>query len=315
MLRDRLVVCGVNHEGIQRRLLTEKNLTFETALDLATSIEAAEKNVKTLSASQVSATPPSSAAEVNYAKDSKMLKCYRCGGKHKANVCKFKEAECHFCKKKGHIASVCRAKQGGAKQGGAKSKAEPKKKAQVHTVEPEAESDNEYSLCTIQSKSRSPIRVLVTIDEVPVEMVYDTGAAYSLLNRSTYHKIERHSRKSLQPSEVTLTTYTGEEIAILGSFQAEVQCGENKEVLMLHVVDGEGPNLMGRDSMGKFKVNLHNIVGEGVNSDLQKLLDKHSEVFSDKLGKLKGHKVKLHVNPQAMPKFFRQDLCHFPSSH
>ena len=41
MLRDRLV-CGVNHQSIQRRLLTEKDLTYEKALELAKSLEAAE---------------------------------------------------------------------------------------------------------------------------------------------------------------------------------------------------------------------------------------------------------------------------------
>ena len=45
MLRDRLV-CGVNHQGIQKRLLSEKELTYEKALEIALSIEAAEKDVK-----------------------------------------------------------------------------------------------------------------------------------------------------------------------------------------------------------------------------------------------------------------------------
>ncbi len=37
MLRDRLV-CGVNDDSIQRRLLTEDGLTFETALKKAQAI-------------------------------------------------------------------------------------------------------------------------------------------------------------------------------------------------------------------------------------------------------------------------------------
>ena len=45
MLRDRLV-CGVNHQGIQKRMLGEKELTYEKALEIALSIEAAEKDVK-----------------------------------------------------------------------------------------------------------------------------------------------------------------------------------------------------------------------------------------------------------------------------
>ena len=40
MLRDRLV-CGVQQDSIQQRLLAEKDLTYEKALELARSMEAA----------------------------------------------------------------------------------------------------------------------------------------------------------------------------------------------------------------------------------------------------------------------------------
>ena len=42
-LRDRLV-CGLRSESIQKRLLTEDNLTFAKAYDLAQGMEAADKN-------------------------------------------------------------------------------------------------------------------------------------------------------------------------------------------------------------------------------------------------------------------------------
>ena len=45
MLRDRLV-CGVNDERIQRRLLAERRLDFKKALELATAMEIADKNMR-----------------------------------------------------------------------------------------------------------------------------------------------------------------------------------------------------------------------------------------------------------------------------
>ena len=45
MLRDRLV-CGINDEQIQRRLLTESSLDFKKAMKLATSMETAVKNAR-----------------------------------------------------------------------------------------------------------------------------------------------------------------------------------------------------------------------------------------------------------------------------
>ena len=47
MLRDRLV-CGVNHQGIQRKLLSEGNISFKDAMALAQSIESAEDDAKKL---------------------------------------------------------------------------------------------------------------------------------------------------------------------------------------------------------------------------------------------------------------------------
>jgi len=47
MLRDRLV-CGVNHKTIQKRLLSERDLTYEKAYSLAQAIEAAERDAENL---------------------------------------------------------------------------------------------------------------------------------------------------------------------------------------------------------------------------------------------------------------------------
>jgi len=46
-LRDRLV-CGLRNESVQKRLLSEANLTFAKALELAQSMELADKNAKAL---------------------------------------------------------------------------------------------------------------------------------------------------------------------------------------------------------------------------------------------------------------------------
>ena len=47
MLRDRLV-CGINDVRIQRRLLSEPDLTYKRAFDLAQAMEVAERNAQIL---------------------------------------------------------------------------------------------------------------------------------------------------------------------------------------------------------------------------------------------------------------------------
>ncbi len=49
MLRDRLV-CGINDDRIQHRLLDETDLTFEKALKIAQAMETAYKDVRHLQA-------------------------------------------------------------------------------------------------------------------------------------------------------------------------------------------------------------------------------------------------------------------------
>ena len=36
--------------------------------------------------------------------------CFRCGGRHQAEKCYFKEKECFKCKKRGHTTKKCRSK-------------------------------------------------------------------------------------------------------------------------------------------------------------------------------------------------------------
>ena len=97
------LVCGL-HEAIQKRLLTEADLTFKHAMELAQGMEAAAKNAKALKPAEVSVKrfSPSNSRE--------RQPCFRCGrSNHNEMHCKFKDAECHRCGKMGHIAPVCRS--------------------------------------------------------------------------------------------------------------------------------------------------------------------------------------------------------------
>jgi len=119
MLRDRLV-CGVNHSGIQRKLLSEGELTYASALKLAQTIEAAEKDAKKLGDSNKQFASPVPSGIINHTKTTSPSSlptgsgftptCYRCGGPHLAPRCRHKDTECRYCKKKGHLARVCKAK-------------------------------------------------------------------------------------------------------------------------------------------------------------------------------------------------------------
>uniref|UniRef100_H3AQV6 ribonuclease H n=1 Tax=Latimeria chalumnae TaxID=7897 RepID=H3AQV6_LATCH len=114
MLRRRLV-CSINEDRIQRRLLSETDLTFENALKLAQAIESASKNIKDLKVQSTGAFSASCNAQSSQVKVNKVLRskeqqkqptsrdCYQCGGKHFPQECRFKNEKCHNCGIKGHI--------------------------------------------------------------------------------------------------------------------------------------------------------------------------------------------------------------------
>ena len=331
MLRDRLV-CGVNHKGIQRKLLAQSDLTYEKAFALAQSVEASDRDAKVLEKQhstdvekQQTSSPPlmsttttTASEEVHYSTTSRKgtehlppVSCYRCGGAHLAPQCKHKDAICRCCGKKGHFARVCRSRGTQGTPGKPKHQEQGKKTVKsTHYMDQESSAeqstDEEHDLFCLTSAQSEPYQLDVVLNDVPVKMELDTGASVLVLNKATYDSIRQQTFTApFQPVESNLRTYTGERIQVLGTTKVKARYGEKELYLPIHVVDGSGPNLMGRDWLGHFEVNLKSINVVEHHSQLEAILDKHSEVFRDELGCLKGMPVKLLVHDGVKPKFFK----------
>ena len=103
-LRDRLV-SGIRNDRIQRRLLAEPKLTFKEAHEIAIAMELAEKNSQVLRDGQTSEEDNKLTVD-KLAGEWKGRECFRCGGNHLSDECKFVDAVCFSCKKKGHVARM-----------------------------------------------------------------------------------------------------------------------------------------------------------------------------------------------------------------
>ena len=187
MPRDQLL-CGVRDRRLQQKLLAESaDLTWKKAFETAKALETAERNAKELQAAQV---PKSATVHAVHSKPqerrspSSPRTCYRCGGNnHHPSKCRFKDAECHYCKKRGHIVRVCRSK---AQAAGRK---QPRRTHQLtEESQPEAEPDDDttyslYRTSASENKATKPIMATMLINQAEVQMEVDTGASYSVISK------------------------------------------------------------------------------------------------------------------------------------
>ena len=305
-LRDRLV-CGLCNNSIQKRLLSEANLTFAKAVEMAQGLEAAERNAKKLQGYEE--TPVNRVDQKATTSKSPEKSCYRCGGTgHTPNNCKFRNATCRRCQKKGRIARVCRS---GRALEESREQAAPRtrNRGQVHTIEQTPVVDEEemtFAMFRLEGKTHHPIIVTLEVNGVQLPMEVDTGAAVSVISSTTRDKF--FPKCSLRSTMAVLTTYTGEQMPLAGKITVEVSYGDQGGHLPLYVVDRDGPSLMGRDWLRQVRLDWKSIgvasMG-GSQNRVEALLDKYSEVFKEGLGKMSTFEASLHLKPGSRPKFFK----------
>lgn len=136
-LRDRFVV-GINDSYIQQQLLAVSNLSCVKAVEIANSCSSAKKESNSITTAKQEKnfnshkiqSRPSSGMSYNAQKiqsrspssnfsgrpnsknrnvQSNSYSCYSCGGNHMRKECKYRDATCHTCNRKGHLSKVCKS--------------------------------------------------------------------------------------------------------------------------------------------------------------------------------------------------------------
>ena len=297
-LRDRFV-CGLRSESTQKRLLSEVDLTLTKAVSIAQSMEAAESEAHTLRSEKMAVH------KLESEKSSRTIvtlppkkACHRCGkNNHSADNCFYKEAICNKCKKKGHLAKVCRSAY---PHSGQQSQEKPVRRTQW--VERSPTPDDELPLHCLGSHSSKPIIAEVELNGTLVSMEVDTGAAVSLMSQAVQERL--FSQATLQATTTNLRTYTGEAMEVIGKLPVTVTYANQSKALTLYIVPGNGPTLLGREWLQHIKLDWKSIAM--VSKDpLQQLLDKHASIFEDTLGTIKDYTATLKVKEPALPKFYR----------
>ena len=160
--------CGMASGSIQRLLLAKPELTLQKAQNLAQALESADKNAKDL---QGQRQPPMTAVNA--------VTCER--GPPRGTRA-HTDTVCHSCKKRGHLARVCRSKR---TQGTAAGRYGDggKQPQQTHALESETSSSaSERGATSVYPIPRASFSRRSTDDDG-----VDTGAAVSVISEHTYH--------------------------------------------------------------------------------------------------------------------------------
>ena len=337
MIRDRLVV-GCRDVTIQRKLLSDPSLTFKHALETATAMEVANQDVEKLKVlskgtesptvqklqgrSQHKPNVSSSSHQKMHHKQKQDTKgkpsfkkqdkqgvpasrCWRCGsGDHAPSACRFKNEKCFLCSAMGHTRSQCE-----------KIKQYRSRKKAAHHLDGDENEDLPDSELrhirdgTVNKMARysEPFQASLKLNGIQVDLEIDTGSPWTMMSQQEFKKLGHHA--DMKQTNVSLRTYTGSTVPVVGEAMVEVQFVDNQppKKLPLLVVE-KGVALLGRDWMQaapdgflQNRLNLSLDVSNAteavhkVQATLQDVLTQHKQVFDcTRVGKLEGYKAKVH---------------------
>ena len=123
----------------------------------------------------------------------------------------------------------------------------------------------------------------------------DTGA--------TFHQIWPKQKPDVSKAYL-LRTYHGEQVPLLRTAHTTIKSQGQTTTLPVLIVRGQGPNIIGRDSITDLKLkwsSVHQLKGLG----LEAVLGKHSDVFNDELGCITDVEAKFQIEDSVEPSFLK----------
>ena len=141
-------------------------------------------------------------------------------------------------------------------------------------------------------------------------MELDTAADFSIMSKSEY--FEKFADKPLTPSQVTLNTYTGEVLEVLGEMYCDiVYKGKQYSLPILVANYDDKPTLLGKNRLWHIKLEWGEIFcipkGHALIADSQfnDLLSKHSELFAESYEGMRGLEAHITMRDDARPVFVK----------
>ena len=229
-------ICSVDNEAVLKTLfkLKDDELKFSNAIRVAQELEEAAKVAK----ETVHGQPSTSVQKVYHAKSKtsktqeKKTACFRCGNSgHFSKACPHIKAICSFCKKTGHLQSVCMSRLRD------NSKLVKQQMKLVHKVQ-----------CSV-----SPIYQTIRLNEHRIKFEIDSGASDTFCCETTWQTL---GKPILQPVSVQYQFAEGSPLPVVGQFQSTGSIDGKSPDVTFPVIVTKVPNLnlLGRLAMMKLKL-------------------------------------------------------------
>ena len=210
-LRDSLIkdaiVLGVYDVHVKDRLLREKDLKVDRAIEICKASETSKIQLKDLDSTCLGSGAASVSKNPTSKQNKKQLTdCNFCGGNHPQGKCPAYGKNCNKCKGKNHFAKVCRKSV-------EKSKENPTDKASTSAIT--IMDPNHYYIEAVEAPGVSRWKTKVTIQNHQLLVKLDTGTDISIMPKSCLKQIAPNIK--LKQFNLRISAVGSNSVPVLGS--------------------------------------------------------------------------------------------------
>ena len=255
--------------------------------------------------------------------------CYRCNAStHLANDpdCPARTVTCNNCGKRGHYSRVCRQPTTSTSQGRVRhviSEHDHTMPSTTRFTDNTINSDKDSMrnesvevLGVTRAAFTKDIMCDIYVNEVPIQMLVDTGSDVTILQVDEYDKY--FLREALIPCHLQIKSYTKNAIHVLGCFEARVTYKDRSSNVSIYVVQ-QGTSLIGKDVIQGIGLHVDGhtmscLTVQGSTGNVtptqnkpdesnvpESIVEEFKDLFTDELGLIKGYSHKVKLKPGSKP--------------